>query len=303
MIKRTVEISTHGCYVHKKHKQLVIEKDEATLGSVPIEDLGVLIIDSPQTTVSAGLISYLAEHGVALIFTDSKHLPASVSIPFSNNTIQNKILQDQVAISLPQKKRLWAAVVAAKIANQSRVLTLCGKDGTALMEVSKRVPSGDPKNLEAYAARMYWQKLMGPQFKRDRNGNDENMLLNYGYAVMRASMARAIVATGMHSAFGIHHNNQYNPMPLADDLMEPLRPFIDARVFQLVNEAGIDADGSVPELLLNSETKQAILSVLSYECEYDGRRMPLLVALGLSAASVKQVMTRESEKASFPVIV
>lgn len=206
-------------------------------------------------------------------------------------------------MSVPQKKRIWAAVVAAKIANQSRTLTLCGRDGTALMEISKRVPSGDPKNLEAYAARIYWQKLLGPNFKRDRNASDENMLLNYGYAVLRASMARAIVATGLHPAFGIHHNNQYNPMPLADDLMEPLRPFIDARVFQLVNEALMGADGSVPEMILNTETKQAILSVLSYECEYDGRKMPLLVALGLSAASVKQVMTRESEKASFPVAV
>ncbi|MGH9821169.1 MAG: type II CRISPR-associated endonuclease Cas1, partial [Pyrinomonadaceae bacterium] len=293
-------ISTHGCYVHKKHKQLMIEKDKETVGTVPIEDLGVLIIDSPQTTISAGLISYLAENNVALVFTDAKHLPSSVSIPFSNNSLQNKILQQQVAVSVPQKKRLWASIISAKILNQSRSLGLCGGDGTALAKIAKRVPSGDPKNLEAYAARIYWQKLFGGDFRRNRDAADANMLLNYGYAIIRASMARAIVATGLHPAFGIHHNNQYNAMPLADDLMEPLRPFIDVRVWAIIQEMLPRTDGSEPEIALDTAVKTDLLNVLSHDCVFDGRKMPLLVAIGLYAASVKQVMSRETDRPLFP---
>lgn len=300
MIKRTVEISTHGCYVHSKHKQLVIEKDDETLGIVPIEDLGVLIIDSPQIKLSSGLISYLAENNVALIFTDARHLPASVSIPFSGHSTQNKILQQQVSVTAPQRKRLWAEIITAKIANQSSSLSICGREGGGLEEVSKRVQSGDPKNLEAYAARIYWQKLFGKDFRRDRESADANMLLNYGYAILRASTARAIVATGMHPAFGIHHNNQYNPMPLADDLMEPLRPFIDARVWAIEREMTPEADASATEFKLDTATKADLLGVLSDECQFDKRKMPLLVAIGLYVASVKQVMTREAEKPLFP---
>lgn len=300
MIKRTVEISTHGCYVHSRHKQLVIEKDAETLGQVPIEDLGVLIIDSPQVTISSGLIAYLAEANVALIFTDAKHLPASVSVPFSGHSTQSKILRQQVAISAPQKKRLWADVISKKIANQARSLTLAGKDASTLTEISKRVPSGDPKNLEAYAARLYWQKLFGSEFRRDREADDANKLLNYGYAVMRASMARAIVATGLHPAFGIHHNNQYNPMPLADDLMEPLRPFIDARVWQIEQEMQKEPDGSEPKFMLDTAVKADLLRVLGEDCVFDKRRMPLLIAIGLFAASVKQVFAREAERPLIP---
>ncbi len=302
MIKRTVEISTHGCYVHSRHKQLVIEKGEETLGSVPIEDIGVLIIDSPQITMSSGLISYLAEANVALIFTDAKHLPSSISIPFSGHSTQTKILQQQVAISAPQRKRMWTDIVSAKIAGQARSLELAGKDGTGLLEISKRVPSGDPKNLEAYAARIYWQRLFGTDFRRDRDADDANKLLNYGYAVLRASMARAIVATGMHPAFGIHHTNQYNPMPLADDLMEPLRPFIDARVFAIERELEPDADGSEPEFKLDTAVKADLLGVLGNDCRFDKRTMPLLVAIGLYAASVKQVFSREAERPLFPLL-
>jgi CRISPR-associated protein Cas1 len=302
MIKRTVEISTHGTYVHKRHKQLVIEKDKETLGSVPIEDLGVLIIDSPQITLSSGLISYLAEQNVALVFTDGKHLPASVSIPFSGHSVQNKILQQQVAVTLPQRKRLWAEIVTAKIANQAACLKLCGKSSDRLTAMSKRIQSGDPSNVEAQAARVYWRALFGKEFRRDRETDDANKLLNYGYAIMRASMARAIVATGMHPAFGLHHNNQYNAMPLADDLMEPLRPFIDARVWQIERELLPEADGSETEFRLDPGTKKELLSVLSHECFFDGRKMPLLVAVGLYAASVKQVIGRESSRSLFPVI-
>jgi CRISPR-associated protein Cas1 len=300
MIKRTVEISTHGCYVHTKHEQLVIEKDGFKIGSVPIEDLGVLILDSPQILITSALMRFLAEQNVAVIFTDSKHLPSSLTIPFSVNSIQTKVLNNQIETSLPTKKRLWSSIVSAKILNQSKSLELCGKDGTALREISKNVPSGDPKNLEAYAAKIYWKKLFGDDFRRDREAVDENMLLNYGYAIVRAATARAIVGTGLHPGLGINHKNQYNPFPLADDLVEPLRPFVDVRVFSIIREMLPDADGSKPEITLSRDVKKDILGLLAEDCNFDGRKSPLLVALGNYVASVKQVMMGEADKLLIP---
>ncbi len=302
MIKRTVEISTPGCYVHMKHDQLLIEKDGFKMGSVPIEDLGVLILDNPQILITSALMGFLAEQNVSVIFTDSKHLPASLTIPFSVNSIQTKVLNSQIEISLPTKKRLWSAIISAKIANQARSLELCGKDGTALKEIANRVKSGDSENLEAYAAKLYWKKFFGDGFRRDREAGDENMLLNYGYAVVRAATARAIVGTGLHPGLGVNHKNQYNPFPLADDLVEPLRPFVDQRVYSILNEMQPEADGSAKELRLDRETKGDLLRLLGDECVYDGRKLPLLVALGYYAATVKQVMMGEAEKPTIPTL-
>ncbi|MGB7210065.1 MAG: type II CRISPR-associated endonuclease Cas1 [Pyrinomonadaceae bacterium] len=302
MIKRTVEISTHGCYVHTKHEQLVIEKDGFKIGSVPIEDLGVLILDSPQILITSALMGFLAEQNVAVIFTDSKHLPSSLTVPFSVNSIQTKVLNNQIETSLPTKKRLWSNVISAKILNQSKSLEICGKDGTALREISKNVPSGDPKNLEAYAAKLYWKKLFGDDFRRDREAVDENMFLNYGYAIVRAATARAIVGTGLHPGLGINHKNQYNPFPLADDLVEPLRPFVDVRVFSIIREMMPDADGSDSEISLSRDVKKDILSLLAEDCIFDGRKSPLLVALGNYVATVKQVMMGEADKPLIPTL-
>ncbi len=295
MIKRTVEISTHESFVHTEHSQLVIEKDGERLGSVPIEDLGVLILDSQRLTFSTSLMSSLAENNVAVIFTDDKHLPSSLTIPFASHTSQSKTLKKQIKISVPQKKKLWAKIVSAKIRNQSRVLDFYGKDGTALREISKRIPSGDPKNLEAYAARIYWRKLFGDDFRRRRENEDANMFLNYGYAVIRAATARAIVGTGLHPGFGIHHKNQYNPFPLADDLVEPLRPFLDKKVYRMAEDLCEDEPFE-----LNRETKGTLLELLGEDCILNKKKMPFMVAIGLYAASVKQVIMKEAEKPRIP---
>ncbi|MFZ1700439.1 MAG: type II CRISPR-associated endonuclease Cas1 [Pyrinomonadaceae bacterium] len=302
MIKRTVEVSTPGCYVHTKDEQLLIEKDGYKVGSVPIEDLGVLILDGPQLLITSTVMSRLAEENVSVIFTDSKHLPSSLTIPFSAHSIQTKVLNQQIAISQPTKKRLWSEIISSKIANQSRALELCEKDGHALREISKRVKSGDPENLEAQAAKLYWRKFFGENFRRDRFASDENMLLNYGYAIVRAATARAIVGTGLHPGLGINHKNQYNPFPLADDLVEPLRPYVDVRVFSIINESAPERKGSENELCLDRATKQKLLSLLGDECIYDGRKLPLLTALGYYTASVKQVMAGEADKPQFPVL-
>lgn len=302
MIKRTVEISTDGCYVHVKHSQLVIEKDGEKIGSVPIEDLAVLIIDSNQITLSSGLITSLAEANIAVIFTDAKHLPISLAIPFTSNTIQSKILAQQVQVSIPTKKRLWSHIVSAKVLNQAKSLIACGKDGETLQAISKNIPSGDPKNLEAFAARIYWRKLFGDEFRRNRENMDANVLLNYGYAIVRAAIARAIVGTGLHPSFGVHHKNQYNPFPLADDLVEPLRAFVDIKVYSIVRETF--AENADAELIfeLNRELKGKLLSILAEDCIFDGRKQPLLNAVGLYAASVKQFMTGEGKTLLIPTL-
>lgn len=300
MIKRTVEISTPGCYVHAKHEQLVIEKDGFKIGSVPIEDLGVLILDSPQILITSALMGFLAEQNVAVIFTDQKHLPSSLTVPFSVNSIQTKVLNGQVETSVPTKKRLWSSIISAKISNQSRSLEICGKDGTALKEIANRVRSGDPENLEAYAAKIYWKKFFGDEFRRDREARDQNMLLNYGYAIVRAATARAIVGTGLHPGLGINHKNQYNPFPLADDLVEPLRPFVDVSVFNIINGLLPGPERFGTEITLNRDTKQELLGLLADDCIFDGRKSPLLVALSNYAASVKQVMMGEAEQPVIP---
>ncbi|CAN5278978.1 type II CRISPR-associated endonuclease Cas1 [soil metagenome] len=302
MIKRTVEISTDGCYVHTKHSQLVIEKDGEKIGSVPIEDLGVLIIDSHQITLSSSLFANLAAENVAVVFTDFKHLPISLAVPFTSNTIQSKILAQQIQVSVPQKKRLWSAIISAKILNQSKSLAHCGKDGTSLREISKNIPSGDPKNLEAFAARIYWRKLFGDEFRRNRENMDANALLNYGYAIVRAAAARAIVGTGLHPSFGVHHKNQYNPFPLADDLVEPLRPFIDVKVFSIVQETLAETDEDDLIFELNRELKGKLLGILANDCILDNRKQPLLNAIGLYAASVKQFMFGEGKNLIIPTL-
>jgi len=300
MIKRTVEISTPGCYLHTRDAQLVIEKDGQKVGSVPIEDLGVLILDAPQLLITSSVMRSLAAENVSVIFTDDRHLPSSLTIPFSVHSIQSKVLNSQIAVSLPVKKRLWSAVISAKILNQSRSLVLCGKDGTDLKGISDRVKSGDPENLEAYAAKIYWRKLFGDDFRRDRFAGDHNMLLNYGYAIVRAATARAIVGTGLHPGLGINHKNQYNPFPLADDLVEPLRPFVDVRVNSILTWMLSDTDGSELEITLDRHTKGILLQLLADNCAYDGRKLPLLVALGYYVATVKQVMMGEAAKPVIP---
>lgn len=261
-----------------------------------------MIIDSNQITLSSGLITALAESNIAVIFTDAKHLPISLAVPFTSNTIQSKILAQQVAVSVPQKKRLWSHIISAKVLNQSKSLYACGKDGEGLREISKKIPSGDPKNLEAFAARIYWRKLFGDEFRRNRENMDANILLNYGYAIVRAAIARAIVGTGLHPSFGVHHKNQYNPFPLADDLVEPLRAFVDVKVYSIVQESLAENDNDDLFFELNRELKGKLLSILAEDCIFDGRKQPLLVAVGLYAASVKQFITGEGKNLLIPTL-
>jgi CRISPR-associated protein Cas1 len=233
------------------------------------------------------------QENVAVILCDEKHLPGALLQPVSGHSLHHKILRQQIAASTPRKKRIWQRIVRAKIEGQAAVLRSVGAEYEGLLAMARRVRSGDAGNLEAQAARVYWLRLFGSKFRRDRDSEGVNSLLNYGYAIVRAATARAIVGAGLHPAVSIFHRNQYNSMALADDLVEPLRPLIDLRVRELF-DAGL--------LELNKETKARLLESLSWQVKLGESRVPLLVALHRYAAHVRACLAGERPDLVIPAI-
>ena len=224
MIKRIIDIS-EAAYVRLKHQQLVIEKQSEIVGQVPIEDLGVLILQHPAIVLTQQLIVACQKNKVVIVFCDEKHLPYSLILPIGEgHTLHNKILKQQMAISEPTRKRLWQKIVQHKIKEQEQTLVMLNKESTRLSFLSTQVKTGDSGNCEAIAAQAYWKLLFGKAFKRDADLDGVNSLLNYGYAIIRAAVARSICGAGLHPTIGLFHTNQYNALCLADDLMEPFRP-------------------------------------------------------------------------------
>lgn len=292
MIKRIIEINSPAILT-TKNRQLVISREGEGIEFAPIEDLGVLILDNPAITHSLGLITACSENNVAVITCDNKHLPSAVYLPVTGNSLQTKTLAMQVKISQPLRKRVWQALVKAKIQEQAKVLKTIFGDGDQLHDLAANVKSGDPQNVESQAARKYWQNLFGPNFKRDRNLPGINAMLNYGYIVIRAAVARAIVGTGLHPSLGVHHRNQYNNFCLADDLVEPLRPVVDMTVYVLSQKI----DG---EPLVTKEFKKSVLEILNREFMINKLKLPLFVALHYYAASLRKVFAGESEGLEIP---
>lgn len=293
MIKRTVEISNPS-RLRIETSQLVIEQNDQEAGRIPIEDLGVLILDHPAVSLTHGVLEACAGSNAVVVLCDKRHMPVSVLQPMEAHTLHARILAEQIRAREPTKKRLWQQIVQAKIAAQARNLDAIGADGKVLFEMARRVKSGDPVNLEAQAARVYWVRLFGLDFRRDTDGDGLNALLNYGYAILRATVARAISAAGLHPALGLHHSNQYNSFALADDLMEPLRPLVDMRVCELRTEMGA-------EIKVEKQTKQRLLGVLTWpvRCGSDAS-MPLMVATHSYAASVRRVLIGEARGPEIP---
>lgn len=294
MIKRVVEISSPG-RLSMKNRQLVVEREKEEAVCVPIEDIGILILDHPAIVATHGLITACAEEGVAVIFCDSKHHPAGVLMPVKGNELQTKTIAGQVRSGMPVRKRLWQSIISAKIRGQAGVLERAGTEAGALRAFAQMVRSGDPDNLEAQAARLYWPRLFGDDFRRERDAPGINALLNYGYAIMRSATARAVVATGLHPSIGLHHRNQYNAFCLADDLLEPVRPLVDHRVYEIWKS---NAD----RLEITREIKKNLLDLLSADCLIGGRRLPLMSGLHYYAASVRKVITKEEKDVEIPEI-
>ncbi|MBE6217463.1 MAG: type II CRISPR-associated endonuclease Cas1 [Bacteroidales bacterium] len=303
MIKRTLYFG-NPAYLSLKLKQLVIrlpqnngdEKTEKDLTrTVPIEDIGVIILDHKQITVTQALLSELLENNCALITCDSRQLPVGLMLPLAGNSIQNERFRMQIDASLPLKKQLWQQTIEAKIRNQAAMLKYStGEEHKNMIKWSESVRSGDIDNMEARAAVYYWKTVFpdNPYFVRDREGSGANALLNYGYAILRAIVARAIVASGLLPTLGIHHHNRYNAYCLADDIMEPYRPYVDKIVYEIV------ADETQAEVTTANKIK--LLNIPVIEVSIGGKRSPLMVAVAQTTSSLVKCFRGEIRKLIYP---
>lgn len=292
MIKRTIDIS-QASYLNLKNRQLQIDQHGETVGTVPVEDLGILILQHPAITITQGVLLACQKNNVAVVFCDERHLPYSTLLPISEgHQLHNKVLQQQISITQPTRKRLWKEIVQEKIRQQMLTLDRFHLNSRPLEWLVKRVKPGDPDNCEAEAAQRYWRTLMGETFIRDRDANDSNQLLNYGYSIIRAMVARALVGTGLHPALGLFHHNQYDGLALADDLMEPLRPWVDTVVFQQLQQN--------PEVMLDQSSKKVLLSLLEQMVLWERQKTPLLVTSHLIAARLKQCYSNPRLRLHWP---
>lgn len=296
MIKRVIAVS-RPAYIRLERRQLVIDAETEELGRIPVEDIGVLILEHRQITITHAAMAHCLEMDAAVLVCDARHMPAAVLQPYEANSLHAMILREQVNITNATKARAWKFVVACKIRHQADVLDRLQRDSRHLTALAQRLKPGDPENHEAQAAKVYWKELFGANFRRRRSGNDVNTLLNYGYAILRAMVGRAICAAGLHPALGIHHTNQYNAFALADDLLEPLRPAVDFLVFK-IREA---ADGS-DELPLTRDRKRQLLALSARQCVVDGRQLPLMVAMQPYVASIREVLLKRKKIILFPQI-
>ena len=303
MIKRTLYFG-NPAYLSLKLKQMVVklpqkgdeERDENELTrTVPIEDIGVVILDHKQITVTQALISALPDNNCALITCDSRQLPVGLMLPLAGNTVQNERFRLQLDASLPLKKQLWQQTIEAKIKNQAAMLKYTtGEIHNNMLKWSESVKSGDTGNMEARAAVYYWKTVFpdNPYFVRDHEGEGTNALLNYGYAILRAIVARALVASGLLPTLGIHHHNRYNAYCLADDIMEPYRPYVDKIVVDILSED--------PEAEVITAVKIKLLNIPVTEVLIGGKRSPLMVAVSHTTSSLVKCFRGESRRLIYP---
>jgi len=294
MIRKTIEFSTPGTRLSVLHRQLVIERPEMPNATLPIEDLGVVIVDDRRAIYTQSVFVELLAAGATVMVTGPDHLPAGMMLPLDAHHVQTERHRAQVEASEPVRKQVWRALISAKLVQQAHVLTaFTGKDA-GLAAMARRVRSGDPDNLEAQGAQRYWPVLFGRDFRRDRDAEGINAALNYGYAVVRAATARAVVGAGLIPSLGVFHRNRSNPFCLADDLFEPYRPYVDWKVRKL-------ADAHGPDLTLDDrETRGALLSLFNETVIVGERRSPLLLALQVSAASLCRALTGGERKLALP---
>jgi CRISPR-associated protein Cas1 len=301
MIKRTLYFG-NPAYLRCHNEQLRIEipgaeilpeKDRTT--TIPIEDIGVVILDHPQITITHHLIHQLLGNNCALVTTDDKHMPAGLMLNLEGNTLQQERFEAQIEASVPLKKQLWTQTIEYKIRNQAAVLKQRSIKHDNMLHWADSVKSGDSQNHEARAAAYYWQHVFPDElfFSRDPDGPSPNNLLNYGYAILRAITARSLVGSGLLPTLGIHHANKYNAFCLADDIMEPYRPYVDKVVLQIV-----DSDPQVNEL--NKELKAQLLKIPAMDVNVGGQTSPLMIAMQQTTASVAKCFANEARKIIYP---
>lgn len=310
MIKKTLYFG-NPAYLSLKNAQLVIKLPEVekndtlpesfkvqTQVTKPIEDIGVVVLDNQRITITTGAMEALLANNCAIITCDQRSMPVGLMLPFSGNTTQSERFRDQIDASLPLKKQLWQQTIQAKISNQAAVLATCRKAEVGCLKAwAKDVRSGDPDNFEGRAAAYYWRYLFGLHidgFTRDREGLPPNNALNYGYAILRAIVARALVSSGMLPTLGIHHHNRYNAYCLADDIMEPYRPYVDEYVFQLTQKHGLPSED------LSKTWKTELLLIPTLDVVIGGRKSPLMVGVTQTTASLYKCFSGELRKVAYP---
>ena len=295
MIKQTIML-TSPVSLSLKNKQLVISfKDSDDIATRPIEDIGFVVVENQRVSFTVPALNELVDNNVSVIFCDSKNMPKSMLMNLDGNTTLQESYKYQIEATQPTKKRLWKQLIESKIRNQSRVLDNVGKNGDVLKQYYMNVKSGDADNREGIASKVYWNNLFCKDFKRDRDGGAPNNFLNYGYSLLRAATARAIIGSGLYPAFGIFHRNRYNAFPLADDIMEPYRPFVDEIVYRLYYDSA--------EEELNNNVKTKLLRVLFSDVKMGKLTRPLEIALSMTTASLLKIYKGEETDLMLPVLV
>ena len=296
MVGRRVEIADDRRHIFVMRGFLVVQetgKAKVELGRIPLDDIDAVIANAYGLSYTNNLLVALADRGIPFVLCAANHNPAGMLWPLDGNHQQAKRFDAQLAAKKPLHKRLWSEIVRSKLLHQASVLEAIGSPSAPLTALAKKVRSGDPDNIEAQGARRYWTLLFGADFHRDRNSDGTNALLNYGYTVLRAATARAIVAAGLHPTLGVHHSNEGNPMRLVDDLIEPFRPFMDWQVWRITKV--------MEKPSVTPETKRALVRVLFNDMQTDIGATPLQVCLHRLATSLAQVYVGERRQLDLPL--
>jgi CRISPR-associated protein Cas1 len=296
MIKRIVEVSRAGTHLSITLGQLVVSQNREAVGRIPCEDIGVLLVWHTGVSYTHAVFTELLKYGAAIILCDGHYLPAGMMLPLDSNTVQTERFRIQINAKEPIKKRLWRQLIRAKIAHQADVVRDDEPASRFLRGLRDKVRSGDPDNIEAQASKRFWAAYL-PEFRRETEGGmPPNNLLNYGYMVMRAAVARALCSAGLLPTFGIHHRNKYNAFCLADDVLEPFRGFVEKKVRAMVREAGHPGDLGD----LTPQRKEQLLEVLYEPVEIAGFTGPMMVGLHRTAASLQRCFAGEQKDLELP---
>jgi len=290
MLKKSILLENKAS-ISTKNLQLVI-KTEARESTIPIEDIGYLVIDHPEIYLSIPAMNLMIENNTAIIICNTNHLPNGMFLNLNSHHIQQEIFKNQINASIPLKKQLWQQTIIEKITNQGILLQNITSKTNNFEFLASKVLSGDSSNMEGVAANFYWKSFFEHQFKRERFGDYPNNFLNYGYAILRAATARALSGSGLLNTLGIHHKSKYNAFALADDIMEPFRPIVDEKVAEIMQ--------NYSEQELNTAIKAELLQILTRTVYFKEEKSPLMVALQKTASSLQQCYTGERKKIKYP---
>jgi CRISPR-associated protein Cas1 len=290
MLKKSILLENKAS-ISTKNLQLVI-KSEIRESTIPIEDIGFIVIDNPEIYLSIPAMNLLIENNTCVIICNTNHLPNGMFLNLNSHHIQQEIFKNQINATVPLKKQLWQQTIIEKINNQGILLQIITNRKNNFDFLASKVLSGDSSNMEGVAASFYWKSFFEHKFKRERFGDYPNNFLNYGYAILRAATARALSGSGLLNTLGIHHKSKYNAFALADDIMEPFRPIVDEKVAEIMQK--------YEEQELNTQIKSELLQLLTRTVYFKDEKSPLMVALQKTASSLQQCYTGDRKKIKYP---